>query len=51
MGAINPVSAINKMAIRGMNIILLISTGVNAAVEVIVYKNKHAHANWYHHSS
>jgi glucose uptake protein GlcU len=41
----------NKMVIRGMNIILLMSMGVIAAGVVIVYTNKHAHANWYHHSS
>ena len=51
MGAIDPVSAMNKMVIRGINIILLMSTGVIAAGVVIVYTNKHAHANWYHHSS
>jgi glucose uptake protein GlcU len=51
MGAIVPVSAMNKMEIRGMNIILLVSMGVIAAGVVIVYTNKHAHANWYHHSS
>jgi hypothetical protein len=51
MGAIFPVSAMNKMVIRGMNIILLMSTGVIAAGVVIVYTNKHAQANWYHLSS
>jgi hypothetical protein len=30
---------------------LRMSTGVIAAGVVIVYTNKHAHANWYHHSS
>jgi hypothetical protein len=47
MGAIVPVSAMNKMVIRGMNIILLMSTGVIAAGVVIVYTNKHVHVNWY----
>jgi hypothetical protein len=51
MGAIVPVSAINKMVIRGLNIILLMSTGVIDAGVVIVYSNKYAHTNWYHHSS
>jgi hypothetical protein len=51
MGAIVPVSAMNKMVIRGMNLILLMSTGVIAAGVVIVYTNKYVHANWYHHSS
>jgi hypothetical protein len=50
MEAIVPVPAMNKRVIRGMNIILLMSTGVIAAEVVIVYTNKHAHANWYHHS-
>jgi hypothetical protein len=50
MGAIVSVSAINKMVIRWLNIILLISTGVIAVGVVIVYTNKHAHAHWYHHS-
>jgi hypothetical protein len=36
MGAIVPVSAMNKMVIRGMDLILLMSTGVIAAGEVIV---------------
>jgi hypothetical protein len=40
------VSVINKIAIRELNIILLMSTGVIAAGVVIVYTNKHAHANW-----
>jgi hypothetical protein len=44
MGAIVPVSAMNKMVMRGMNIILLMSMGVIAAGVVIVYTNKHAHA-------
>jgi glucose uptake protein GlcU len=39
------------MVIRGMHIILLMSMGVIAAGVVIVYTNKHAHTNWYHHSS
>jgi hypothetical protein len=51
MGAIVPVSSMNKMVIRGMNIFLLMLTGVIAAGVVIVYTNKDAHANWYHHSS
>jgi hypothetical protein len=51
MGVIIPVSAMNKMVIRGINVILLMSTGVIAAGVVIVYINKHVHANWYHHSS
>jgi glucose uptake protein GlcU len=51
MGAIVPVSAMNKIMIRGLNIILLMSTGVIAAGVVIVYTNEHAYANWYHHSS
>jgi hypothetical protein len=46
MGAIVPVSAINKMVLRGLNIILLMSTVVIAAGVVIVYTNKHGHANW-----
>ena len=36
MGAIAPVSAINRMVIRGLNIILLMSTGVIAA-EVCIF--------------
>jgi hypothetical protein len=40
MGAIIPVSAMNKMVIRGMNIILLMSRGVLAAEVVIVYLHK-----------
>ena len=36
MGAIVPVSAINRMVIRGLNIILLMSTGVIAA-EVYIF--------------
>jgi hypothetical protein len=51
MGAIVPVTAMNKMVIRGINIILLMPTGVIAAGVVILYTNKHTHANWYHHSS
>jgi hypothetical protein len=51
MRAIVPVSAINKIVIRGLKIILLMSTWVIAAGVVIVYTNKHAHANLYHHSS
>jgi hypothetical protein len=39
MGAIVPVSAINKMVIRGLNIILLMSMGVIATG---VVKIKHA---------
>jgi glucose uptake protein GlcU len=46
MGAIVPVSAMNKLVIRGMNIILLKSTGIIVAGVVIVYKNKHVNANW-----
>ena len=45
MGAIVPVSAMNKMVIRGMTIILLMLTGFIAAGVVIVYTNKHAPAN------
>ena len=51
MGAIVPESAMHKMVIRGLSIILLMSTGVIAAGVVIVHTNKHAHANWCHHSS
>ena len=36
MGAIDPVSAINRIALKGLNIILLMSTGVIAA-EVCIY--------------
>jgi hypothetical protein len=36
MGAIVPVSAMNIMVIRGLNIILLMSTGVSAA-EVCIF--------------
>jgi hypothetical protein len=36
MGAIVPVSAINRMVIRGLNIILLMSMGVIAA-EVCIF--------------
>ena len=36
MGAIAPVSTINRMVIRGLNIILLMSTGVIAA-EVCIF--------------
>jgi predicted RND superfamily exporter protein len=46
MGAIVPVSAMNEMVIRGMNIILLMSTGVIAAGVIIVYTNKHAHSSY-----
>ena len=37
MGAIVPVSAMNKMVIKGMHIILLLSPGVIAAGVAIVY--------------
>jgi hypothetical protein len=35
MGAIIPVSAMNRMVIRGLNVILLMSTGFIAAEECI----------------
>jgi hypothetical protein len=40
MGAIVPVSAMNKIGIRGMNIIVLMSRWVIAAGVVIVYLHK-----------